>query len=70
MKLLKTYLEEIDSRKKGGLSPKPIDNGPLLNEIIATFEDENSQRRTECLNFYLQYFAWHNRCGCCKSQIP
>ena len=51
MKLLKTYLEEIDSRKKDGLSPKPIDNGPLLNEIIATFEDENSPRRTECLDF-------------------
>ena len=53
MKLLKTYLEEIDSRKKDGLSPKPIDNGPLLNEIIATFEDENSPRRTECLDFFI-----------------
>ena len=51
MKLLKTYLEEIDSRKKGGLSPKPIDNGPLLNEIITTFEDEKFSRRTEYLNF-------------------
>tara|TARA_B100000424_G_scaffold240614_1_gene208125 strand:- start:160 stop:267 length:108 start_codon:yes stop_codon:yes gene_type:complete len=34
MSLYKEYIKQIDDRKKQGLSPKPIDNGFLLEEII------------------------------------
>ena len=33
------YLNEIKERKKVGLSPKPIDNGHLLKEIISNILD-------------------------------
>ncbi|GIR27048.1 MAG: hypothetical protein CM15mP41_2340 [Flammeovirgaceae bacterium] len=31
------YLDEIKEREKIGLSPKPIDSGELLKEIITHF---------------------------------
>ena len=34
MSLYEAYLKDIEEREKIGLSPKPIDNGDLINEII------------------------------------
>ena len=35
MSLYEAYLEDIVEREKIGLSPKPIDDGNLINEIIS-----------------------------------
>ena len=37
------YLDEIKKREKIGLSPKPIDSGELLKEIIANILDNKSK---------------------------
>tara|TARA_Y100000813_G_scaffold11809_1_gene8197 strand:- start:147 stop:320 length:174 start_codon:yes stop_codon:yes gene_type:complete len=34
MSLYTDYLSEIETRKKEGLKPKPIEDGKLLKEII------------------------------------
>ena len=40
MTLYKAYLDEIEERKKIGLSPKPIDSGELLDEVIANIVEK------------------------------
>ena len=40
MSLYTDYLKEIENRKNQGLSPKPIDDASLLNEIIANIKDK------------------------------
>ena len=45
MKLLKSYLEEIELRKNLELSPKPIENSNLIKEIILQIKDLNGKYR-------------------------
>ena len=40
MSLYLEYLKEIEARKTQGLSPKPIEDGALVGEIIAQIKDE------------------------------
>ena len=42
MTLYKAYLDEIAEREKIGLSPKPIDSGELLDEIITNIIENKS----------------------------
>ncbi len=53
MSLYKEYVEEIEERKKHGLSPKPIDGADLLLEIIAQIKDTAHKHRTESINFFV-----------------
>ena len=53
MKLYKNYINEIESRKKLSLKPKPIDDGNLLKEIITEIININSKHRKDCLNFLI-----------------
>ena len=53
MELYKNYLDEIESRKKQSLKPKPIDDGSLLNEIISHIKDNKSEYRKDCLNYFV-----------------
>ena len=39
MSLYTDYLSEIETRKKEGLKPKPIEDGKLLKEIISQIKD-------------------------------
>ena len=43
MSRFSVYLNEIKEREKIGLSPKPIDNGELLKEIITNILDNKSK---------------------------
>ena len=53
MSLYKAYLKEIAEREKIGLSPKPIDNGDLVNEIIANIIDNKNINRSKSLEFLI-----------------
>ena len=53
MELYKNYLDEIESRKKQSLKPKPIDDGSLLKEIISYIKDKKSEYRKDCLNYFI-----------------
>ena len=53
MELYKNYLDEIESRKKQSLKPKPIDDGSLLKEIIFHIKDNKSEYRKDCLNYFI-----------------
>ena len=48
MSLYEEYLNEIETRKKQGLSAKPIDDGDLAAEIIAHVKDANNKHH-DCL---------------------
>jgi aconitate hydratase 2/2-methylisocitrate dehydratase len=54
MNLYAAYLEEIETRKKQGLSPKPIDGAELTQEIIAQIMDVGHADRDASLNFLIQ----------------
>jgi len=47
------YLDEIKEREGLGLSPKPIDNGDLLKEIITYILDNKSKYHSLSLNFFI-----------------
>ncbi|MEM9498562.1 MAG: bifunctional aconitate hydratase 2/2-methylisocitrate dehydratase [Pseudomonadota bacterium] len=53
MSLYSAYLAEIDTRKEQGLSPKPIDDGALLEEVIGHIRDGESPHRAACLQFFI-----------------
>ena len=53
MNLYAAYLEEIETRKKQGLSPKPIDSAELTQEIIAQILDAGHAHRDASLNFLI-----------------
>jgi aconitate hydratase 2/2-methylisocitrate dehydratase len=53
MSLYTDYLNEIETRKEQGLSPKPIDDGALLEELVAQIKDQNSEHRDDCLKFFI-----------------
>ena len=46
------YLDEIETRKSQGLSPKPIDSGDLLLEIIEQIKDANHESRKDSIHFF------------------
>ena len=53
MSLYADYLNEIEKRKSQGLSPKPIDDGALLNEVIQHIKDAGSEHRADCVNYFI-----------------
>ncbi len=53
MSFYTAYLEEIEKRKDEGLSPKPIEDGMLLAEIIEQIRDSQHQHRNESLEFFI-----------------
>ena len=53
MSLYEAYLEEIEARKQQGLSPKPIDDGALLGEIIAQIKDAAHPHRADSLKYFI-----------------
>ena len=53
MSLYEAYLKNIDEREKIGLSPKPIDSGDLINEIITNIVDKKSKHRNKSLEFLI-----------------
>ena len=53
MTLYKAYLDEIAEREKIGLSPKPIDSGELLDEIITNIIENKSEHRSKSIKFLI-----------------
>lgn len=53
MSLYTDYLKEIETRKSEGLSPKPIDDGALLSEIIAQIQDTSNEHRADSLKHFI-----------------
>ena len=53
MDLYSEYLNEINDRKTQGLQSKPIDNGALLDAIIANIKDQSNPNREQSLNFFI-----------------
>jgi len=53
MGLYTDYLDEITKRKEQGLKPKPIDNAPLVEQLILQIEDMSNKYREESLNFFI-----------------
>ncbi|MBO72183.1 MAG: bifunctional aconitate hydratase 2/2-methylisocitrate dehydratase [Flavobacteriales bacterium] len=50
--LYKEYLQEIETRKREGLHPKPIDGSDLLSEVIAQIKEGGSSKE-QCLKFFI-----------------
>jgi aconitate hydratase 2/2-methylisocitrate dehydratase len=53
MSLYDAYLENIETRKQQGLSPKPIDDGDLLSEIIAQIKQADNPHRAASLEYFI-----------------
>ena len=53
MNLYIEYLKEIENRKSEGLGPKPIDDGPLISEVISHIKDTASRHRKSSLEFFI-----------------
>ena len=53
MSLYTDYLDEIEERKTQGLSPKPIEDGALLSEMISQIKDTNNEFRKESIEFLI-----------------
>ncbi|MEM9207552.1 MAG: aconitase family protein, partial [Pseudomonadota bacterium] len=53
MSLYADYLSEIEKRKAEGLSPKPIEEGALLAEVVGHVKDAESEHRKDALNFFI-----------------
>ncbi len=53
MSLYTDYLNEIENRKKQGLSPKPIDDGALVSELISQIKDLGNEHRELSLKFFI-----------------
>ena len=47
------YLNEIKERERQGLSPKPINDGILLEEIISIIKDPINDNNSKCINFFI-----------------
>ena len=48
MGLYTDYLDEITKRKEQGLKPKPIDNAPLVEQLILQIEDMSTITDNTC----------------------
>ncbi|QQL45789.1 bifunctional aconitate hydratase 2/2-methylisocitrate dehydratase [Sulfuriroseicoccus oceanibius] len=53
MSIYLDYLQEIEERKKEGLSPKPIDGAELLSAIIEQIKDVDNEYRKGSLVFFI-----------------
>jgi aconitate hydratase 2/2-methylisocitrate dehydratase len=53
MSLYDAYLENIETRKQQGLSPKPIDDGDFLAEIIAQIKQADNPHRAASLEYFI-----------------
>ncbi len=53
MSLYTDYLNEIGTRKAQGLNPRPIEDGALVNEIIAQIKDLKNEHRDGSLKFFI-----------------
>ena len=53
MSLYTDYLNEIENRKNQGLSAKPIDDAPLLSEIITNIKDKGNKDRAPSIDFFI-----------------
>jgi len=53
MGLYTEYLNEIETRKKQGLNPKPIEDGALVQEIISQIKDLKNEHRKDSLEFFI-----------------
>ena len=47
------YLAEIEERKASSLSPKPIEDGALVSELIAQIRDVKNEHRDQSLQFLI-----------------
>ena len=47
------YIKEIEERKAQGLSPKPIDGGELLAEIIDQIKDAGNEHREDSVRHFI-----------------
>ena len=47
------YLSEIEDRKKRDLHPKPIEDGALVEDLIAQIKDSDNQHRASSLDFLI-----------------
>ncbi|MEQ8318720.1 MAG: bifunctional aconitate hydratase 2/2-methylisocitrate dehydratase [Rhodospirillales bacterium] len=53
MSLYTQYLAEIEERKTQDLSPKPIEDGALVSELVAQIKDANNEHREQSLKFFI-----------------
>ena len=53
MNLYTEYLNEIEIRKEQGLHPKPIEDAPLTEELIAQIKDTDHEHRAASLDFFI-----------------
>ena len=60
-----SYVEEVSSREKEGLDPKPIEAADLTAEIIAQIKDTGHQHREDSLKYFI-----YNTCLLYTSPSP
>lgn len=53
MGLYTDYLSEIETRKAQDLSPKPIEDGALVEEIVSQIKDTGNEHRDDSLKFFI-----------------
>ncbi|MEO1662042.1 MAG: bifunctional aconitate hydratase 2/2-methylisocitrate dehydratase [Pseudomonadota bacterium] len=53
MSLYTEYLQQIEARKQDGLHPKPIEDAPLVEALIAQIKDLNNPHRAQSLDFFI-----------------
>jgi aconitate hydratase 2 / 2-methylisocitrate dehydratase len=53
MSLYTDYLTEIETRKTQNLHPKPIEDGALVNELIAQIKDTGNEYREDSIKFFV-----------------
>ena len=53
MSFFTAYLDEIKDRKEQGLSPKPIEDGELIAEIVSQIKDYANEYRDDSLKFLI-----------------
>ncbi|MEP3431419.1 MAG: bifunctional aconitate hydratase 2/2-methylisocitrate dehydratase [Roseibium sp.] len=53
MSLYTDYLNEIETRKSQGLSPKPIEDGALVTEIVSQIKDLKNEHRQDSLKYFI-----------------
>ncbi|MEL7111456.1 MAG: bifunctional aconitate hydratase 2/2-methylisocitrate dehydratase, partial [Pseudomonadota bacterium] len=53
MSLYTEYLQQIEAREKDGLHPKPIEDAPLVAELIEQIKQAGHPHRDQSLNFFI-----------------
>ena len=53
MSAYSSYVDEVSSREKEGLEPKPIESADLTAEIIAQIKDTGHKDREDSLNYFI-----------------